>query len=346
MLSLKNMLRISGVILIIFLTHSCKKEEVPTATTAEISNIASTSATCGGEIISEGTAKVITRGVCWSTNQNPTISDNITKDSTGSGTFISHITGLTVNTTYYVRAYASNNIGTNYGNQLSFTTLSVNQISDDEGNIYNTIKIGTQIWMKENLKTKRYRNGDLIVTTNPSTLNIMNESNSRYQWAYDGNEINVSTYGRLYTWYVLTDSRSICPTGWHVPTDAEWTTLQNYLIANGFNYDGYTTGNKLAKSLSSTSLWAYSPDTGNPGNFDYSARRNATGFTALPSGYRFDDGSFQSLTYYAVWWSATDSPWSQGTGALNRQVRWCANGLETFAATKTLGFSVRCVKNN
>lgn len=91
------------------------------------------------------------------------------------------------------------------------------------------MQIGTQVWMVENLKTTKYNNGDFIGTTSPTTLNIEAESSPKYQWAYDSNENNVSTYGRLYTWFATTDSRNICPTGWHIPTDAEWTTLVNFL---------------------------------------------------------------------------------------------------------------------
>ena len=94
-------------------------------------------------------------------------------------------------------------------------------LQDIDGNVYdNTVTIGTQIWMTENLRTTRYSNGDSIGTT---TLDISGESTPKYQWAYDGNESNVATYGRLYTWYAVTDSRNVCPVGWHVPSDAEWT---------------------------------------------------------------------------------------------------------------------------
>lgn len=103
-------------------------------------------------------------------------------------------------------------------------------VKDIDGNAYRTITIGTQVWMAENLKTTRYRNGDLIETTTPATLDIEGERTPEYQWAYDGNESNVATYGRLYTWYVATDSRNVCPTGWHVPSDDEWIVLTDYLI--------------------------------------------------------------------------------------------------------------------
>ena len=110
-----------------------------------------------------------------------------------------------------MRAYATNSGGTAYGEDVTFTTLSSNTVSDAEGNIYNIIGIGTQVWMAENLKTTRYRNGDLIGTTTSADLDITAEDTPKYQWAYNGNESNVATYGRLYTWYAVTDSRNVCP---------------------------------------------------------------------------------------------------------------------------------------
>jgi uncharacterized protein (TIGR02145 family) len=102
-------------------------------------------------------------------------------------------------------------------------------VTDGDGNIYGKVIIGTQVWLTENLKTTKYRNGDLIGTTTPAGLDIYDEVTPKYQWAYAGNEDNVATYGRLYTWYAITDTRNVCPTGWHVPSDAEWLTLENYL---------------------------------------------------------------------------------------------------------------------
>jgi uncharacterized protein (TIGR02145 family) len=97
--------------------------------------------------------------------------------------------------------------------------LKAQNVKDIDGNNYKTAAIGTQIWMVENLKTTRYNNGDSIGTINPITLDITTESTPKYQWAYDGNENNISTYGRLYTWFAACDIRNVCPSGWHVPTD-------------------------------------------------------------------------------------------------------------------------------
>ena len=116
---------------------------------------------------------------------------------------------------------------------LIFSRVSCNAQAEKKPTVYTTVTIGTQVWMAENLKTTKYSNGDSIGTTSPATLDISIESAPKYQWAYDGNESNVTTHGRLYTWYTVTDSRNVCPIGWHLPTDAEWSTLTTYLGGEG-----------------------------------------------------------------------------------------------------------------
>ena len=197
-------------------------------------------------------------------------------------------------------------------------------VTDVDGNVYNTVIIGTQIWLTENLKTTRYQNGDLIGTTDPLTLDISLETTPKYQWAYEGNESNADTYGRLYTWYAAIDSRNICPAGWHLPTDAEWETLTTYLGGES------VAGGKLKETA--TTHWQ-SPNTD---------ATNVVNFTALPAGYRGQDGIWFGIENYCYWWSSTEntmiSAWnralSYGSGAMGRNASFERNGL-----------SVRCVKN-
>jgi len=127
-----------------------------------------------------------------------------------------------------------------------------------------------------------------------------------------------------------------------VPTDAEWTTLENYLIASGYNYDGTTSGNKLAKSSASVAGWDSSSNTGAVGNTDYNEKRNATGFTTLPGGYRDEDGTFNDIGKDGGWWSAT------ATGTESARDRWLyysGSNVNRGVYSKKNGFSVRCLKD-
>jgi uncharacterized protein (TIGR02145 family) len=211
-------------------------------------------------------------------------------------------------------------------------------VKDIEGNTYKTIKIGNQVWMAENLKTTKYRNGDLIGTTTPATLDISGETTPKYQWAYDGNESNVAIYGRLYTWYAVTDSRNVCPAGWHVPIDAEWTTLKDYLTNNGYGYGG--SGSDIAKSMAATSGWTTYGTVGTVGNDQ--ASNNRSGFTALPGGYRGGSGYFDSIGYTGSWWSSSAY---DATYAWHSILLYTKENAGRYYNSKELGFSIRCVRD-
>ena len=223
-------------------------------------------------------------------------------------------------------------------------TFTFIECKDGQDNYYPVVQINTQLWMAENLKTTTYRNGVSIGTTSPFDKDISGESTPSYQWAYDGNETNVAIYGRLYTWYAVTDNRNLCPTGWHIPTDAEWSTLENNLIENGYNYDGTTTINKVAKALASTSLWQSNTGNGTVGNIDYPFIRNAVGFSGLPGGDRNVNGVFGFSGIYGNWWSSTEN-------SLNIPCAWLRymdySQTKTYRedGSKQLGYSVRCLRD-
>ncbi|MGD0340092.1 MAG: FISUMP domain-containing protein [Bacteroidales bacterium] len=195
--------------------------------------------------------------------------------------------------------------------------------TDADNNNYPVVKIGTQVWMAENLKTTKYSTGDLIGTTTPATLDISGLSAPKYQWAPAGDESNVTTYGRLYTWYSTTDNRNVCPTGWHVPTDAEWNVLETYL--GGMSIAGA----KLKET--GTANWAV-PNTG---------ATNEIGFTALPAGIRYLNGPFSNLINSGYWWCSTDE--GDVTG-LCRLMSYCENSVEWVGWNKRVGLSVRCLQ--
>jgi len=215
-------------------------------------------------------------------------------------------------------------------------------VTDIDGNIYHTVTIGTQVWMVENLRVTHYRNGDSIPNVTDSTA-WSNLTTGACCWYNNDATTYANTYGALYNWFAVTDSRNIAPTGWHVPTDTEWKTLENYLLANGYNYDGTTTGNKIAKSLAFDAGWIYSSNEGAVGNTDYPTYRNKTGFTALPGGFRKNIGIFINIGFGGYWWSSTE--YSQ-TNVLTRYMLYnCELFTDNSTNLKINGFSVCCVKD-
>lgn len=236
------------------------------------------------------------------------------------------------------------------------SSASTEKVYDIDGNEYNTVVIGTQIWLVENLKTTKYRNGDLIGTTDPANLSLASESSPKYQWAYGGNANNVATYGRLYTWYAATDSRNIAPEGYRVPTDQDLITLATYLIENGdiYSFDGQkntgtvTAGNMITKSLASTTGWTSTTKVGTPGNSP--GDNNASGFNAQPGGYRGDGGGWNygpgSVTGRSFYmWTTTEAT------ASNARSRWFHYNTTDFITrdagmSKKSGLSIRCIKDD
>jgi uncharacterized protein (TIGR02145 family) len=311
---------------------------IPTVSTAGLTCKTYTTYESGGNVTSNGGAAVTARGVCWSTSPSPTVAlSTKTSDGTGTGTFSSSITGLTLYAYYYVRAYATNSAGTAYGNEFSFCTPAV---VDVDGNAYNAVNLGTQVWIKENLKTTKYKDNTSI--SYPGTDNTAWQNNTTGAYAWYNNDIaNKATYGALYNWHAVNTGK-LCPTGWHVPTDAEWTTLENYLIANGYNYDGTTTGNKIAKAMASTTLWTTSTNTGAVGNADYPAYRNKSGFTALPGGSRYDSGTFDNIGTNNNWWSSMEY---DATSAWYRFLSFYYSNVYRNYNLKNNGFSVRCLRD-
>ncbi len=329
----------AGLLVIILFSHSCKKEEaitLPAVITVKITEITQTTVTAEGNVTDDGGAEVTSKGFCWATSDNPTTADSKTTEGPGTGSFTSILTQLTPDTRFFVRAYAINSAGTAYGDTISCITKPFT-IHDVDGNEYSIVKIGTQEWMSKNLKTTRFRNGDLIGTTNPVTLDISDENSPVYQWAYDGDESNAEYYGRLYTWYAVMDERSICPTGWDVPTDAEWTALEQYLITNGFGYGG--SGEGIAKSLASTSGWTPNSYESAVGNDQVS--NNSSGFNGFPAGGR-DGNKFMLIGNHSGWWTHTEKNASEG---------WERSLLDTYDKVlrgyfpKFYGFSIRCIKH-
>lgn len=216
-------------------------------------------------------------------------------------------------------------------------------LKDPDGNTYATVTIGSQVWTVENLKTTKYNDGTPIphVPDKAAWYNLyLTNSTSAAYCYYENNSANKDKYGALYNWYAVNTGK-LAPKGWRVPTDADWDTLQNFLIANGYNWDGTTSGNKIAKAMAAQTDWASDNGPGSIGN-DLS-KNNASGFSALPGGFRGNQGPFSDQSYYAVWWSATEFDASNA---------FCRALLYFFAAhlsrnddNKSWGYSVRLLRD-
>jgi len=217
------------------------------------------------------------------------------------------------------------------------TDINSNTVTDIDGNVYNTVKIGNQTWMVENLKTTKYNDGTSIPLVSDSK--VWKALSIPGFCFYNNDVANKSTYGALYNWYTVNTGK-LAPTGWHVSTDSEWTTLENYLIANGYNYDGTTTGNKIAKSMAATTGWETYSGIGTIGN-DLT-KNNSSGFASLPGGIRDGSGTFWSIGSYGYWWSST------GSNSYYAWYRFLYYGYSEVVrndAGGRCGFSVRCVRD-
>jgi uncharacterized protein (TIGR02145 family) len=305
-------------------TQTGQTSTIPTITTTTISNINQTTATGGGNVTDDGGATLITMGVCWNTSATPTTANGHTTQDAEEGVFTSDITGLTEGTLYYVRAYATNSVGTAYGNQQSFTTLDLSCPGEPTvtygGQIYHTVQIGTQCWFKENLNI-----GTPIDVSQEQTNNGTIE-----KYCYDNLVSNCNVYGGLYQWnevmqYVTNEGApGICPDGWHIPTDAEWTTLTTYLGGE------IIAGGKMKEA--GLTHWA-SPNAG---------ATNSSGFTALPGGFRGGNGWFGNLSQTAGLWSSSQSG---GVNSWFRNLYWYYEYVYTSDGDKSDGLSVRCVQD-
>lgn len=329
-------------------TTSDTPKDLPALTTSPPTGISENSASSGGNISSDGGDSVVARGVCWSTSRDPTISDPHTSDGSGTGEFISSITGLDPSTTYYIRAYATNGVGTAYGDQVSFSTLEISTtVTDYDGNEYQIVEIGYQTWMAENLRTTHYADGTQIPHVEDQTAWGDFTTTDKGYCIYSNNESYTVSYGALYSWAAAMNGASsshlnpsgvqgVCPSGWHLPSDAEWRQLELFLglsreEADDTGWRGTDAGGKLKET--GTVHWK-DPNTG---------ATNESGFTAMPGGWRNTAGTFMNRTLDGRYWTSTDhggvQPWYrrlnyEKTGIYRDDYQWTGEG-----------YSVRCLKD-
>lgn len=215
----------------------------------------------------------------------------------------------------------------------------IDSVTDIDGNVYQTVKIGNQLWMAENLKVTKYRNGDVIpnVTDDSDWRGL---SSGAYV-SYENEESNIAIYGLYYNWYAVNDNRSIAPEGWHVASDEDWKELEMHLGmsqldadgtgSSGNGFRGTDEGGKIKET--GTTTWSL-PNTG---------ATNESGFTALAGGYRSHNRGFDDLGNYAKFWTST--PVTGGTTAWLRRLKTIYSDISRWINVKQYGFNVRCVKD-
>ena len=270
---------------------------LPIVATYSVTDITISTATCGGTVTYDGRDTVTVRGLCWNTTGTPTIADSKTLSGDGTGAFTFSFSGLTPGTTYYVRAYATNSIGTGYGSQVSFKTNGVFTDSRD-GNVYATVQIGTQTWMAENLAYSPYSTPLDMWSANAACYYVFHRSTNTVYYNY-------------------TAALNSCPTGWHLPSEAEWTTLSDDLGGDA------VAGGKM-KSVTG---WD-SPNTG---------ASNESGFNALPDGYLLVGIGFLNNHWWSGWWSISQYRC--------RFLEFDNSALGVTGFYYGNGYTVRCIKD-
>jgi len=304
----------------------------PIVTTTSEFGLSTTSVRVDGNITYSGSGSINKRGFCYKISSGPTIADYTTLEGSGVGGFYSIITGLTMGTTYYVKAYAIKGGTVYYGNELSFSPLTLGlpspgpgdgTVTDIDGNIYHTRTYGTQVWMIENLKTTRYRDG--VIIPNITDNSTWSSLTSGAYCDYDNNPSYSAEYGKLYNSYAATNSHNIAPTGWHTPTFGELLTLFRYL-------GGGDAGGRMKET--GYTHWL-SPNT---------LADNTSEFTALGSGQRNSvGGAFYGLQTNACFWSNNSTSFiafylRHDSGSYTYSFGTCADCYR-------YGFSIRCIKD-
>jgi|GEM_PF-2440784 len=272
---------------------------LPTVVTDTVIESGDNYAISGGRVLTNGGFYVSARGVCWNTTGNPDVSHDKSINGMGDGSFSSNMPNLLPNTTYYYKAYATNSIGTAYGQEKTFTTAPGDSVFTDprDGQVYTFRHIGSQVWMTRNL--------------NYGTAG----------WCYGNNPFYCSLFGKLYNWDT---ALNVAPPGWHLPSDAEWSTLVNYLGGDAL------AGGKIKGAL----FWR---------EYYCDSNSNSSGFTAYPGGMaNLEGSSFSYVLSNAYWWSSTPVGTSNASG---KDLPACNTVIINSSFDRRVGLSVRCVRD-
>ena len=309
-------------------TSSIATSQLPVVSTRTASDTCLNYKFSGGTITSDGGYSITQKGVCWSVNPNPTINNYSTNDGTGASDFVSVLTNLLPTTIYYYRAYATNSIGTGYGITYTFTTAAnpVNPpVTDIDGYTYQTVQICNQTWTTTNLNVTKYRNGDIIPQVTDAAQWAALTTGA---WCYYNNDpANEAVYGKLYNWYAINDPRGLAPTGYHIPTQSDWSSL------NTVESTWATWGGTISLKETGTTHWA------SPNGAIYTS-----GFNALPGGSRV-----YTVGFIFDYFGTSGHLWSSSAATQANAIYYHLQDNILVGQNREIykksGLSVRCIKD-
>ncbi|MCX6793160.1 MAG: fibrobacter succinogenes major paralogous domain-containing protein [Candidatus Falkowbacteria bacterium] len=358
---------------------------LPSVSTAALSITGVSSLSSGGIISNDGFGQITSKGICWSTSNNPTLNDSCSNEGGGKAEFTSSVTVSDPEAIYYVRSYATNSAGTTYGNEVM--TCGATTVNDTEDNLYNVVKIGSQCWMKENLKIGTFVQSKVTAPCtdyqspgDPLThyWSCQNDDTKIEKYCFGNNVANCATDGGLYEWQeamalpascvnsdcsaqITSPHQGICPTGWHIPTDAELSTLEQrtvekiaspntqYPCGAFSNYDTYwhkrcadDNGTQQGGSHGAgKSLKAVGQGSGNGAGDDL------VGFSLLLNGYRrWDNGVIFGKNNIADIWASEQTYFSGDPFyAWTREWTLDSSTITRDRGIKSYGLNVRCIKD-
>jgi len=308
----------------------CEKENEeivqPIMPKVEIFSLGSNAVTLKSDLV-ESKSPVVSVGLCLSTSPNPTITNSNIRGYLCDSAMYCRVEHLIPNTQYYAKLYVINTDGTWYGDEFNFTTNAT--VADIDGNIYNTVTIGSQVWTVENLRTTRFNDGSGISYINTSWEDLQTAGFTYYDFSIN----NKPVYGLLYNWPTVS-SNKLCPEGWHIPSDSEWKVLME-------NLGGEFIAGAMLKNSEPTT-WAFSNPVAN----------NLSGFSALPGGASSAViGVFTGLGYNGLWWTSTieypngsDLGYNIFWGVSHGSPSVLRNGFMNRAGSINF-LSVRCIKD-
>jgi uncharacterized protein (TIGR02145 family) len=305
-------------------TFKTNQASLPIVITAAPTALTASGVVSGGSITSSGGGNITSKGICYGKNPNPVISGDRTNDGPGAGGFTSTISGLEDGTVYYLRAYAVNEAGPAYGEQVQILTM----VADIEGYLYKTVRIGNQVWMAENLRTIKYNdNTGITPVSDPDEWKILT---TEAYCIYGNTPSNRQLYGVLYNWYAVEEG-NLCPVGWRVASDADFQTLETTLQMDPDEVTAFgNRGIDQGAQLKNDTGWAESENG-----------TNTSGFSALPGGFRYYGGDFWNLGSLIYFWTSTPN---SATDAYQRRLDGELNTVWRERTLKQAGKYVRCVK--